>query len=137
MDLQPSHPLLRVHQAGCESATRDHRARPVVLRRAPAGCPNRADLTGNHRGAGRAMPASATARQRTGKRDKMTTLHPRYFIVEQAEIELSTAVTGIIEKHGLTYAELFKVLNAVTASWLKYALRDERLADRNTESEVT
>ena len=66
----------------------------------------------------------------------MTTIHPRYFIVERAEIELSTAVTGIIEKHGLTYVELFKILNGVTTSWLKYALRDERLASSEPESEV-
>jgi hypothetical protein len=82
------------------------------------------------------MPASATTRQRTGKRDRMITIHPRYFIVERAEIELSIAVTGIIEKHGLTYVELFKILNGVTASWLKYALRDERLAAGEQESDI-
>jgi len=53
-------------------------------------------------------------------------MHPRVPIVQRAHVELDTAVTEIIKKYELTYYELFGVLNQVEASWLKYAIRDER-----------
>lgn len=53
-------------------------------------------------------------------------LHPRTLIVQRAKVELSTALSDIIEKHDLTFGEVFSVLAQESASWAKVAVREER-----------
>jgi hypothetical protein len=50
-------------------------------------------------------------------------LHGRVMIVQGAHNEMAKAVIDVVEKHGLTYLEL------LSASWLKYAIRNERYSD--------
>lgn len=56
----------------------------------------------------------------------MPRLHERHFIVEQAHIDLATAVVEIAKKHSLTHSELANILIRELAQWNKYAIRDER-----------
>jgi hypothetical protein len=56
-------------------------------------------------------------------------LHERVMIVQGAHNEMAKAVIDVVEKHGLTYLELLACLNDVSASWLKYAIRNERHPD--------
>jgi hypothetical protein len=56
-------------------------------------------------------------------------VHPRYFIVSKAEVELSTFLLDLQQKHDLTYGELFKILAAMMASFAKYLIREERHPD--------
>lgn len=54
-------------------------------------------------------------------------LHPRTMPVQQAHADLDKAVTEVIGKHpDLTYLELLAILNQVAASWIKWAIREER-----------
>ncbi len=56
-------------------------------------------------------------------------LHPRYQIVQEARHEVGKALTDAIDKHGLTYGEIFSVLSDVMGEWAKYAIRSERHPD--------
>jgi len=66
----------------------------------------------------------------------MPKLHPRYWIVKKAEVELSKAVMDIAQKHELTTAEQLKVVAAAlgdaVGSIAKYAIRQERHGDSDT-----
>jgi hypothetical protein len=53
-------------------------------------------------------------------------LSPRHFPVATARNEIDTAVTNAVEKHSLTYGELFSILAGLMASWARYAVKDER-----------
>lgn len=54
-------------------------------------------------------------------------MHPRVMPWQRARNDISAAVSEAMKKHpDLTYIELFQIFNEITASWLKYALRDER-----------
>lgn len=58
-------------------------------------------------------------------------LHPRHDIVTLAEIDIKKSVCDAIGRHeDLTHAELQGIFLAVAASWNKFAIRDEREADR-------
>lgn len=56
-------------------------------------------------------------------------LHPRYYIVKDAELELSAFFLTLMEKHELTFGEAVKALNAQIANVAKYAIRFERHGD--------
>lgn len=53
-------------------------------------------------------------------------LHPRYYVVEQAEQEFSRAMAEIETKHNLTYGEVVKLLGNYLANCAKYMIREER-----------
>lgn len=53
-------------------------------------------------------------------------LHPRTMIVQKAGLELSEFVTSLIERHDLTYGELFGLMADRMAAWAKYMRREER-----------
>ena len=54
-------------------------------------------------------------------------LHPRVMPWQRAHYDIAAAVLEAMRKHpDLTYIELFQIFNEITASWLEYALRDER-----------
>lgn len=53
-------------------------------------------------------------------------LHPRLFIVQQAEAKLGLAVSDIVKEHGLTPTEISMALIDVGRRWLTYALLAER-----------
>ena len=54
-------------------------------------------------------------------------LHPRYFKVAGIDTESNMAIMDVIKRHqDLTYLELLRILNGITASYIKYALREER-----------
>jgi hypothetical protein len=57
-------------------------------------------------------------------------LHPRVMPWQRARNDIDAAVSEAMKKHpDLTYIELLQIFNEITASWLKYALRDERHPD--------
>lgn len=57
-------------------------------------------------------------------------LHPRAMLVLQAHNDIDEAVSNAMKKHpDMTYFELLQILNQISASWLKYAIRDERHPD--------
>lgn len=53
-------------------------------------------------------------------------LHPRWRITSLAHNELDKAVINIVEKHGLTYGELFNILGQILCSWSKCQVKEER-----------
>ena len=53
-------------------------------------------------------------------------VHPRYFIVKQAELEIEKAVYDLLDKHGLTSVERLQVMIRLPESQLKCLLRAER-----------
>lgn len=53
-------------------------------------------------------------------------MHSRDMTVAKAHNELAEAVTLTIEKHKLTYGELFQILSLIMGSWAKWSIRDER-----------
>jgi hypothetical protein len=57
------------------------------------------------------------------------TIHPRTRIVDQAKREIAEAVSAAIDKHGLTFVEVTKILALEILDWSKYALRAERHPD--------
>jgi hypothetical protein len=61
----------------------------------------------------------------TRKEDGIT-IHPRYYIVRKAAIELSEAMSKIIRTHDLTHAEVTSILVEECQSWNAYAIREER-----------
>ena len=57
-------------------------------------------------------------------------LHERVMPAAKARLDVQEAVTSIVGKHpDLTYLELITILNEVQASWLKWAIRQERHPD--------
>ena len=46
--------------------------------------------------------------------------------VSKAKIELSQALSDIIERHGLTYGEIFAILASELQGWAKLMVRSER-----------
>lgn len=56
-------------------------------------------------------------------------IHPRYDVVNRARGRIRTAITYAIREDELTHIELLGILNEVTATWLKFALRAERHPD--------
>jgi hypothetical protein len=57
-------------------------------------------------------------------------LHPRYSQVASAETDVTGVVLDALKRHpDLTYLELLRIMNNVMATWLKYALREERHPD--------
>ena len=62
------------------------------------------------------------------------TIHPRHFPVEKAYLDIDSAVTEAMSKHpDLTYMELLSILNRITASWVKYGIKDEWYPERREE----
>jgi hypothetical protein len=59
--------------------------------------------------------------------------HKRERLVRQAELEVDEAVSGVILKYRLTYAEVWRILNSIEATWIRYAIRDERHPGEPTE----
>jgi hypothetical protein len=57
------------------------------------------------------------------------TIHPRERAVDDATIEITTAVLAASKAHGLTAIERLQILNHLAADCLKYALRRERPPD--------
>ncbi len=58
-------------------------------------------------------------------------LHARHHIVTAAEIDIKTAVTEAIGRHkDITHAELQHIFLGIALSWNKYAIRDEREAEK-------
>jgi len=53
-------------------------------------------------------------------------LHPRSRIESIAGLEINEAVSAIFNKYNLTYGELWRILSALSTSWSKYAVREER-----------
>lgn len=56
-------------------------------------------------------------------------IHPRYFVVSKAGIELSEFLINLQQKHELTYGETFKLLGEIIQREAKYAIREERHPD--------
>lgn len=54
------------------------------------------------------------------------TLHPRYRICQAAAAELGMFLSQLIDRHGLTYSEVFGMLGSAISSEAKFAIRDER-----------
>lgn len=53
-------------------------------------------------------------------------IHERTLIVQKASIEFGSALGAIIEKHDLTFGEIFAILSDEMRTWAKYAIRGER-----------
>jgi hypothetical protein len=53
-------------------------------------------------------------------------LHKRVLVVQQAEHEIHTAISELVDKHKLTCVEELQVLMRYMDRQLKYALRSER-----------
>ncbi len=53
-------------------------------------------------------------------------LHQRFFVVKAASLELETAVSKVVQDHGLTYVEALQALAEIQTRFLKYMLRAER-----------
>lgn len=53
-------------------------------------------------------------------------IHPRYFIVRKAGLDISEAIITAAEKHELTPAEIVSILLEQTQFANKYCLRQER-----------
>ena len=58
------------------------------------------------------------------------TIHPRHWIVEKAYLDIDSAVSEAMAKHpDLTYMELLSIFNRITASWIRWGIKDERKED--------
>ncbi len=53
-------------------------------------------------------------------------LHERHIPFQQAKSEISKVVEEAVEKHNLTYGELFSILANELRSWAGCVIRDER-----------
>ena len=62
-------------------------------------------------------------------------LHERYFVCLRAETEVRAAVIDAIEKHGLTYGEVFQILAQAQSVFARFLIRDERESDDPEGSE--
>lgn len=60
----------------------------------------------------------------------------RMFVIAQAENEIHSFVLAKMQEHGLTYIEELQILNQISASALKYALRIERHGDASKEADL-
>jgi len=56
-------------------------------------------------------------------------LHERVMIVERAHNKLATVIANALEDTDITYVELWDILNRISASYVKYAIRQERHPD--------
>jgi hypothetical protein len=56
-------------------------------------------------------------------------LHPRYFIVNKASLEIRSKVMEIMSEHQLTSAEVIRIMLEAAADWMKYVVRAERHPD--------
>lgn len=56
-------------------------------------------------------------------------LHERTRIVEKAGARIRQVVADALKPDELTYIEFIQVMNEIQASWLRYALREERHPD--------
>jgi hypothetical protein len=61
-------------------------------------------------------------------------IHKREMLVQGADADISLACLKLVDKHGLTNVEWLQILNHMTASCLKYMLREERHGDANKPS---
>lgn len=59
----------------------------------------------------------------------MPRIHPRERVVAVARGEISLAVSEVVSRHDLTYAEVFSILGGEIQGFAKYAIRDERHPD--------
>ncbi len=58
-------------------------------------------------------------------------LHPRHDLTTAADIDIKTAVTEAIARHpDLSHAELQHIFLGIALSWNKFAIRDEREAEK-------
>jgi len=66
-------------------------------------------------------------------------LHPRYFTVENAEIELTKAFLEIAQREQLTEGETLRVVNSfatkMIAGTAKFIIRRERHGDEDKEGD--
>lgn len=53
-------------------------------------------------------------------------IHPRHYQVAAATSEVQTHLSGAIERHELTYAEVMVVLATVTQTWAYLLLKADR-----------
>lgn len=56
-------------------------------------------------------------------------MHPRYFLVNKAELELTKWLLDWEQRHQLTEIEIVQCLQRRQSNMLKYMLRDERHPD--------
>lgn len=56
-------------------------------------------------------------------------LHPRYFIVAEAKVDIGAALALAIGRHDLTHLELIQILTLELTQWIKYSIRAERHPD--------
>lgn len=56
-------------------------------------------------------------------------MNPRTSVVNAAHSELAQYICELIEKHGLTYCELFFVLTQEQMAWAANAVKEERKDD--------
>lgn len=55
------------------------------------------------------------------------TLHPRHELTTRANVDLDRHLNDWLETHsGLTWLEALRIIHHAYASWLNYALRQER-----------
>ncbi len=58
-------------------------------------------------------------------------LHPRHDLTTKAEIDMQFAVNKVVGRHpDLSHAELQHIFLGIALSWNKYAIRDEREAEK-------
>lgn len=60
----------------------------------------------------------------------------RMFVIARAESEIHKFVLDKMQEHDLTYIEELQILNQISASALKYALRIERHGDASKEADL-
>lgn len=53
-------------------------------------------------------------------------IHPRHAITQRASLDVREALLRAVERHDLTYGEVFTILADALAEWAKHARRDER-----------
>lgn len=57
-------------------------------------------------------------------------VHPRFYVCQEAQMDVDRAIANTIKKHGLTTAEQLNVINGACSSWIgtiaKSAIRHER-----------
>lgn len=63
-------------------------------------------------------------------------VNQRMFLIQQAESEIHKFILDKVQEHDLTYIEELQILNSISASALKYALRIERHGDASKEADL-
>jgi NTP pyrophosphatase (non-canonical NTP hydrolase) len=61
-------------------------------------------------------------------------INPREYKVQEAALELATAVNKLVAKHKLTYAELTDIILEVAMIWNNYGIRAERQLEEPRDS---